>query len=224
MASSSRILWGELMAGYNEILVGRFNRFFQRHFGIKGPASVAQLSSDVQPVFSIFNGAENRHLEGWQRYASNNDILGVAAQTNAVRLRNPNGSGVLAVIESLVIGVSPNAAAFDRIQQSHRGNGTNSDLSSATNAFPYDRRGDKFSTCLFSFDNAGNQQGLGPDFIIPLLANTPYQHITHEDQEIVLSPGEWKQWFNLTAQTRLTVSLVWRERPIEEGEQAVVFP
>jgi hypothetical protein len=53
------------MAKYNEILTGRYNRFIQKLFSMKGPAPAPQLSSDIAMQMSFFNGVENRYLEGW---------------------------------------------------------------------------------------------------------------------------------------------------------------
>src|SRR5437016_6340246 len=92
------------MALYNEILTGRYNRFLQKLFSIKGEAPSPQLSGEIGPTFSLFNGVENRYLETWQRFVI---VAGTgtpaAGNRAAVRIRMNVGSGVIAVVEKLSV-------------------------------------------------------------------------------------------------------------------------
>ncbi len=74
------------MARYNEILVGRYNRFLQKLLSMKGPASMPQLAGELQATFPFFNGVENRNLEGWGRWATRGVQLGVAAVADSIVL------------------------------------------------------------------------------------------------------------------------------------------
>ena len=88
------------MARFNEILAGRLNRAIQKFTSMKGEPPAPQLSGEMVPVFPLFWGAENRYLEGWQRFGFL--ILPNAAgvgNVNAYRLRNPAKSGVVAVVD-----------------------------------------------------------------------------------------------------------------------------
>src|SRR5438034_3476406 len=103
-ASSSQIrlnrkLPGATMARFNEILVGRYNRFVQKLLSMKGDAPVPQLASEFQPIIPTFSGVENRYLEGWDRFSITLSQTAVAAQTNGLQFRNPAGSNVIAVFE-----------------------------------------------------------------------------------------------------------------------------
>jgi hypothetical protein len=209
------------MAGFNEILVGRFNRFFQRFFGIKGPAAVAQLSSDVQPVIPIFSGVENRLLEGWRRYTQISDLGPVAGLTTAVRLRNPTASGVVGVVESWKVATSLNDVLNIRVRGGLTNVGLQADASTGGN--PWERRIDTFGTLKYSTDIAGNQQGNFAG-IIPTQARVAIELITFEDQEITIDPGQWVQIHTTVANTEFWSWVTWRERPIEEGELGTVFP
>src|SRR5207245_11471807 len=92
------------MARFNEIQVGRYNRFIQKLLQIKGPPSMAQVATEMQPVFQFFNGAENRYLEGWLRYGQAASVTAGGAGTFfMVRLRNPATSNVIAVVEKIVV-------------------------------------------------------------------------------------------------------------------------
>src|SRR5437660_10167921 len=78
------------MARFNEIQVGRYNRFIQKLLQIKGPPSMAQVATEMQPVFQFFNGAENRYLEGWLRYGQAASVpAGGAGTFSMVPLRTP---------------------------------------------------------------------------------------------------------------------------------------
>src|SRR5258708_28166617 len=91
------------MAQYNEILAGRFNRAMQKHFAMKGPASVNELSSIIQPNYNFFTGTEQLNLEGWDRFGSQL-ALGLLAGHNAgFRTRNPQGSRVIAALATSLL-------------------------------------------------------------------------------------------------------------------------
>src|SRR6266481_932188 len=60
------------MAVYNEIGIGRWNRFIQKLTDIKGSPPARQLASEIVFHHGIFSGEENRYLESW-------DLFGVGA-------------------------------------------------------------------------------------------------------------------------------------------------
>src|SRR5258708_15192493 len=91
------------MARFNEILAGRYNRFLQKLFQLKGGPPSAQLASEVMPVFPFFTGRENRVLEGWNTFAFARAQVAVAGITPVVRLRNPSASNVICIFERLLI-------------------------------------------------------------------------------------------------------------------------
>jgi hypothetical protein len=203
------------MARLNEILVGRFNRGLQKLFGIKGEAPVATLAPEIMPVHAIMNGIENRYLEAWQRFSYVAQRGPTAAQTNAIRLRNPAGSNVIAVIELLLIGttnatevnVSMNAAGVV-------------DLTSPTGGTSLDNRQSSGSTVIGSFSDASPALGAGV-IRSPNGAATGGQLsvINDENQEIIISPGFAITVANITVNTTLYASFFWRERFLEEGER-----
>src|SRR5260370_30064365 len=91
------------MARFNEILVGRYNRALQKISGIKGEAPAPQLASEIMPIFGMFYGVENRHLESWERYAAFSTAATGAAAFAQSQLLNPLGSGVIIVVEKLAM-------------------------------------------------------------------------------------------------------------------------
>src|SRR5258708_34332947 len=106
------------MARFNEILVGRFNRFLQKWLSMKGGPPSPQLATEIQPNFNFFSGAENRALENWFLYGTFSSQAAVALQNSFFQLRNPSKSGAPAVIEAIV-GIPALAAAPFDIKYGH---------------------------------------------------------------------------------------------------------
>src|SRR5260370_42195617 len=101
------------MARFNEILIGRWNRYLQKLCSIKGGPPAPQLAYDITATLEIDQSAvESRFLLGWNRFGFGLQLAGAIGNPSQIRLRNPTGSGVIAVIESIIIFASPN----DRIQ------------------------------------------------------------------------------------------------------------
>src|SRR6266478_3124367 len=90
------------MAKFNEILAGRYNRFLQKLFQLKGGPPSAQLASEVMPIFPFFNGRENRWLEGWNTFALVRAENALAGFSSVVRLRNPPSSNIICIFERLL--------------------------------------------------------------------------------------------------------------------------
>lgn len=109
------------MARYNEILVGRFNRHLQKLLGMKGPAVMAQLASDLQPVLPFVHGIENDYLSSWNHFGQHEVVASPGAGLiGAVRLRNPAGSNMIAVIKKVIFFDRLNAVTQDwRISYGH---------------------------------------------------------------------------------------------------------
>src|SRR6516165_1379087 len=101
------------MSLYNEILTGRFNRALQKFFGIKGGPPAPQLTSEISVAVNLFWGAECRYLESWNRFGAGFDVAAVAANSGAVRMRNPAASAVVAVFEKISIACVTAAGLFD---------------------------------------------------------------------------------------------------------------
>src|SRR5258708_28858835 len=91
------------MAGFNEILTGRFNRGLQKFFSMKGAASVNERATTIQSQVGLFWGPECRYLEGWGRFGMAQAQSAVAASTSAIRFRNGTQNTV-AVFEKMAIG------------------------------------------------------------------------------------------------------------------------
>src|SRR6267378_716671 len=208
------------MAPYNAILVGRYNEYLQKLFGIKGPAPAPQLSGDIQPSIGIFDGVENRYIQKWNRYGFGGSVGPVAAQANSVRIRNPASSGVLAVLEKFLFSSqAADTVGGGRILSA--GVLPVIDLTVAQTGIKIDLRqgsGTQSNSALRVSRDTGTSPNTDTVFACNIPANGFVDFILEEQQEIVLAPGDVWQFDNTTVNIRVAVTLMWRERAIEEGE------
>lgn len=203
------------MALYNEIQVGRINRFVQKLLAIKGGPPTPTVSSDIQFGLSLLNGAETRYLEGWDRYGFSTSIT-TAASVGAVQLRNPTGSNVVSVIESLYI------------TSTITGNFTlnvgakTTDYGTAFNPPNFDARGRPSSTCTGSSATTGATSFGGAMRTYNFqAANGSFQDINgSEDMEFALLPGWACQLITPNTTGTYVVSLWFRERYLEDSERS----
>ena len=205
------------MALYNEILVGRYNRFFQKFFGMKGGPPVPQLGGEVTPSFPLFSGVENRTLEAWTRFATAQGVAALGAGTNSnLRLRNPKGSNVVAVFEKILV---ISAAVVDDLSVQYQLGGA-TDLATPLSVYTVrlDPRGTTQPTLLATTGNAVSTGFTAMS--AHLLANTSWDFITNENQELPLFPDDSLQIHGNIQNQAIGVSLLWRERLLEEGERA----
>jgi hypothetical protein len=216
------------MARYNEILVGRFNRFVQKHFSMKGPANLVSISDEMQPIWPFFNGPENRYLESWDRFAV--DIFTTAAATfqTGVRFRNPVGSNAIIVVENITIW--PQGAANDPVIIA--GGSATTDLGTlitVTQGNTMDLRTIRSAaTAIISTQNNSAT--------IPLLTNNASMYravssgaagggannksiINTDNQEITVLPGAALQFVNNAVNVGVQMDIQWRERFLEDSER-----
>ncbi len=201
------------MAVYNEILVGRFNRFLQKFLSMKGPASMNVLAPELQAQLAFLAGAESFLHQGWSLYSNAMGFgAGGAGNFATMRLRNPIPSNAIAVITGLFIETS--GQTFDLSF-----NIVNSDLGAATPSAAWDTRGEttvtNVSSAIFSALN-----GVTSDlpFLLAVYNGTPggANRIT---QEFPLLPGTSIQLRNTTANAAGIATIFWRERFLEESER-----
>src|SRR5262249_5403155 len=176
------------MARYNEILVGRINRRFQKHLSMKGEPPAPQLASEIQPSLQIFTGIEERYLEGFDRFglAVSNNVVG---QSSAWRLRNPVNSGVIVVLESLQVNLSANGSI-----NVLSGSSTTDENVVASQANPWrlDARGRRNASAIVSFNNAApaSTVGLNSFWVVVASGTTMFQLISDSDHQLPVLPGD----------------------------------
>lgn len=209
------------MAVYNEIGIGRWNRFIQKLTDMKGGPPARQLSSEIQFAHPFFHGVENRYLESWDRFGSVGVVPAAGAGNGGgLRLRNPVGSNVVAVVESLLC--SPQAAALTDLFAVFLGPST-TDLPTIVgpSAGFFDPRGRKAATCIFSVTAAASPPALPSEIIQSgfLTSSAGFQFINNEDQEFPILPGMAMQIQNNTLNQSFVVSIITRERFLEPAER-----
>jgi len=209
------------MAKFNEILAGRYNRFLQKLFGMKGGPPSAQLATEIGTTVSLFTGVENRWLEQWNRFACVSAQPATAAVASQIRIRNPKGSKVIAVIEKMTFSssVTDNGAILTQITGAV-------DFAGAPGNRCLDNRATTGAlTTLGPVLRVSNQQAVlaATGGIITQwnsLVSTPQKElIVHEDQELTLLPDDAITFFGTTLNCQVVVVIWWRERAMEESEQ-----
>jgi len=204
------------VALYNEIQIGRVNRFLQKYFGIKGGPPSPQLQADVGVAFPLFNGVENRYLEGWQRFAVNHSQVAVAANAGTVQFRNPVGSNMIAVFEKLMGTNTGGATDFPAISLLS----SNADLATVftPSNIRLDNRHNINPTMILSRASPGPAV-VQTILLATLAVNANYDFIVQDDQEIPLLPGDVLRYNSGIVNQRIDCSAIWRERFLEEGER-----
>src|SRR5262249_2182024 len=90
------------MAVFNEINVGRFNRYLQKLLQIKGGPPVPSLAGEISPALSIDVEADTWYLQSWEQFAQYSSVAAGGIGTNAAAvLRNPVASGIIAILDSI---------------------------------------------------------------------------------------------------------------------------
>jgi hypothetical protein len=207
------------MARFNEILAGRYNRFLQKLFVLKGGPPAPQLSSEIGVGIVLFNGVENRYLETWDRFGQGVNVAAAATFLSGIRLRNPPGSNVIAVLER--VGFSETLADVIAV----RWGTATTDLATLQGGVGnrLDARQRPNPTLILSSQNtAATVPALTGQFTIEapdIPAKTPVQLLAFEDQELTMLPGDAMQLEASTVNQNLRGFFWWRERALEESER-----
>lgn len=205
------------MAGFNEILAGRFNRALQKFLSMKGPPPSASLAPEMMPVFPFALTAAEFYLHDWYSFGQATIQTGVAAVHSAIRFRNPLSSGVIVLFESL----HTNVATSDTLFLDY--GTTNADLNTVVATGNQLDAREKMSSgqigsLIVSRSAAVDPAGIQAVDTIQVLAAVQWQWVPHEDAAIPLLPGDALQFRNNTVNIGLGVGARWRQRPLEDSE------
>jgi hypothetical protein len=204
------------MALYNEILVGRFNRFFQKHLGMKGGPPAPQLSSDLQPALAVHSDDENLYLEGWESFALSVLYAASVGNVNEFRLRNPNNSNVIALLEKVMVAT----VTVTRADVQYGQPGADLGTSQQANVRSIDSRGRPGSTLIASSAQPAAQSQIGTNiWVTNINTGVPFDVIFSDSQRFVLLPNSALQVSFNVANIASFVAVWWRERFLEEGER-----
>jgi hypothetical protein len=208
------------MAIFNEIGIGRWNRFIQKLTDMKGGPPARQLSSEIAFYHEIFGGVENRFLESWTRWSiSTGNLAAVVGHTSGVRFRNPAGSNVIAVFEKISVGNT--SAASSATQFNLQRDQASTDLASGLPGKAMDLRQGvvSASTLVVSSGNDDISGGNMGFYQYPLQSAT-IDIILFDHHEFNLLPGETLHISSTTANITFgAVNAFWRERLLEPAER-----
>jgi|SRR6267378_1577910 len=206
------------MARFNEILVGRFNRFLQRYLSMKGGPPAAQLASEIAPNLNLEDATnlENRWLMQVRSYGLALTSPAVAAQLSAARIANPAGSGAVIVVEKISGTQGAIASLLYTLTRGPVGGGN---LTAPVSGANRDLRqgSTSGSVAQLSVGSAAANTGAGLAFV-SALQNTTGEFILDEDQEIVVMPNDILTVWSSAINTQVLITFFWRERALEEGE------
>lgn len=200
------------MAVFNEIQVGRYNRLLQKLLSMKGGPPAPSLAGEIIAEIPLFHGVENRYLEGWERFGFFGSIAAAVGVNSFGRLRNPPGSNVIAVLESLTgRNVTTQGLTF--------GAGpTTTVIAGEASAGSIEGRGRTSSAMLASIST--NLVALPiRTFRVQPAAAVSIEFILTENQEFVLVPGTALEVATFNPNEGLTFGCTWRERFLEDSER-----
>ena len=210
------------MAVFNEILSGRFNRFLQKHFSVKGAPPVRQLGSEVMPVIHVHSGVENFYLQSWEPFSFGESLSGGAGVANLHQMRNPTGSNVICVIEKILLVAGSVATTTIALTQG----AVAADLATLhpATASRLDNRGRPQPTAIFSNTQVAVPTDLANTMAFVLLGQTSgfpvtFDYILTDGQEFPLLPGDGLRVRNATVNNSDSWFVMWRERFLEDSER-----
>jgi hypothetical protein len=209
------------MARYNEILAGRFNRALQKTFSMKGEPPAPQLASEIQAALQMMSGAEARYLEGWNRFAVTvSQVAGGAGNRAGIRLRNPVNSGIVVVVEKIVLQMGVADTPFLTI-------GAAVDLTPTIVAnSAWDNRGSPTPNAILSASgNTGAVLGLtawqgvgGVNSMLEVITDSIHEFPLLPQKTAASGDGAVTMYAN-TLNQGITASFWWRERVLEDSEK-----
>lgn len=209
------------MAIYNEIFVGRFNRFLQKLLGMKGQSPTPQLSGEIIPTFPFLFGNEVGYLEGWELFGRGHDqTAGGVGTLAAIRFRNPVGSNVLVSILKYTIREISNSAQSSTLNVGT--SGVDLAIGVPLDFTSIDRRTRPTPTAVMSAESLAAPGPLTNSAFIDrqfLPAGVIRELIVTPKQELPLVPGGALQLNSSTGNVSLGVTIWWKERFLEESER-----
>jgi hypothetical protein len=157
-----------------------------------------------------------RYLESWDRFGAYlNQPAGGAGTFASIRLRNPTGSNVIAVMEKILL-VDGDAVA-DSYGMSLAAQTADLSTGVALTANRFDNRGRSSPTLLASRQALG-AAGPANQLTVNILASTSYECILDSIHELTLLPGDAIQITNQVGNNTANVTFWWRERALEPSE------
>lgn len=197
------------------VYIYKLSQWLEKKFNAKGGSVITDLEQGARCVLPLNIGNEDRYTQGWNRFSIFLNISGVSAQFGRVRMRQPVGSNVIAIIERLYCWTL--TAAADQPILTYGAATTDLANIPSLTFTAFDPRGNPQPTSIVSF----NQQASGGSSRIQLAytgANIVVEYVLNANNEITLLPGNVVDVQSNVANQQLSVGLIWRERALEPSE------
>ena len=197
--------------GSQDLQQARYDQLVRRVGALYGGGSkVVEVLPEVFPVLELEHTTpELLALSGWRVSWQNIEQAGVVAQTSAVQLSNPAGSGIMAAVTQIIVRVGTD----DNIQMQV----TDSLFTSAPiRGLFRDARfgGNRATTCeLRSDPNIATGAGLRL-----FVTAGPLVTIRDDNGLVLLTPGTAFQVGTTSNDVFLSLNFLWRERLAQESE------
>lgn len=200
----------------NEVKRARFNDLLVRLFGMDAGPPAPFVAGELVPVFNVANPLDSdlRWIRTEKRYGGCIDAT-AGAGFPQVRLRNPVGSGVLVILESIVMSSAARmvcglgAVTTDIAQLPAAGTFAAHDSRAGISSGLILNRG----AANLTWDNNAPTQ-IQPNVFNVSGGGVPLIFL----RELVMGPGSGIDCWCPTAAATAQVSLGWRERPIDQLE------
>lgn len=208
------------MAAFNQIQVGRFNRFLQKLLSMKGPASLESLGPELFPTLNIPSGIEDDQLRSVEHFQAGLLLLAVAGKVPEFQLRNPGTSNVGIVVEYIALGTDQ--APASGLAVNYYNIAAAADFAAGTiQNRGLDNRSKRLSSGIFSrqaVNAAGSGGGLGLELLFNGVGTT--QVIQTVNQEKPVMPGDALILSCQQQNIDLMCAIQWRERFLEDSERS----
>lgn len=197
-----------------DVYVGRFNRYFEKLFNIKGGPAIVDVEPSIRGAIAINHPAtEERYLVGVESFSAGGLQAAVAANKSAAMIRNPLGSNVILTLEKIYLASSVGMQINILVAGSNPADLANS----VTNHARGDPRTRAFSATACSQDAPAADPGTG-FLLLSVAFSGSIDIIQTVNQEIVLLPQIAMRVVGQTVNQNLVWSFWWRERPLETSE------
>ena len=209
------------MALFNEILVGRFNRFAQKFLSMKGGPPLPTLGTDLGITIPLRIYTSELYLMGIDQFGRVATNTANAGASFGIRFRNPVASGIVATFHKLVLWTS----VSDSVQLEV--GATTVDYVLVENGIPLDpRQGPRAGAVILSATNAATAgASLGANTAIDVrpvsnALNSLNDYFKEESEYISLLPGQAINIIGSIVNSAATANVMWLERALEDSERS----
>lgn len=203
-----------------DVWLARYSRWLEKLVGAKGGPVVVDVNPSLTAVISTQSTVDELYLQAVYRFANFIGVAAAAALQAGVQLRNPVGSGVVAVIELIGIGPAVATTSTFHVSQNVSTAGGADFATQVKRGFRLDPRGNQQSTCILS---GGSELAAADLLNITFLSsgnNTVSSGIINATQGlwVPLLPGDTIRVVDQTLNEAFSVEMAWRERALESSE------